>query len=217
MAILSLLECVTGSRNFLTLLYNTKMQGERLSPLYLYYMTRTQIGGALPHDDAGTDSLHTIEALNRFGICRESTWPYILHKFSEEPPEVAKKEASHFRPTHFLRLQSLEEFQSSLQNGRPIFVDINFAPEAYGPIAQLTGRVPDPPAAIDDCCEHSVLIIGFDDDKQEFHFLNSWGENWGDGGFGTLSYDYISRTSPAYFNNAFTWNGKMGPVFGENI
>lgn len=42
------------------------------------------------------------------------------------------------------------------------------------------------------CAKHSVLLVGYDDDKKIIYFQNSYGTGWGKNGFGELSYDYIS-------------------------
>jgi len=40
---------------------------------------------------------------------------------------------------------------------------------------------------------HAILIVGYDDaDGGWFEFVNSWGEWWGDSGYGKLSYDFIA-------------------------
>ena len=41
---------------------------------------------------------------------------------------------------------------------------------------------------------HAVCIVGYDDTKQWFILRNSWGSQWGDGGYFYLPYEYI--TSP---------------------
>lgn len=38
---------------------------------------------------------------------------------------------------------------------------------------------------------HAVVITGYDDSKQAFKIKNSWGEGWGDEGYGWLPYDYV--------------------------
>jgi len=48
---------------------------------------------------------------------------------------------------------------------------------------------------------HGVYFVGWNDKKREFKFLNSWGENWGDNGFGYLPYEYIER---GYVGNPMT-------------
>lgn len=39
---------------------------------------------------------------------------------------------------------------------------------------------------------HQVAAVGYDDAKQAFKIVNSWGEEWGDGGFGWVSYAYVA-------------------------
>jgi len=40
---------------------------------------------------------------------------------------------------------------------------------------------------------HAMVVVGFDDDRQAFRILNSWGRNWGDGGYGWFGYDFWKR------------------------
>ena len=43
-------------------------------------------------------------------------------------------------------------------------------------------------AADDDGKGHAVVIVGWDDDKDAWLIKNSWGTDWGDGGFGWIAY-----------------------------
>ena len=45
------------------------------------------------------------------------------------------------------------------------------------------------------CAGHAVLLVGFDTETKEFLFKNSWGESWGDRGYGRASFDYVERFS----------------------
>jgi hypothetical protein len=38
---------------------------------------------------------------------------------------------------------------------------------------------------------HAVCVVGYDDSRQAFRFVNSWGAGWGDGGFAWLSYRFV--------------------------
>jgi C1A family cysteine protease len=38
---------------------------------------------------------------------------------------------------------------------------------------------------------HSVCLVGYDDAKQTFKFINSWGPTWGDHGYGYLPFKYL--------------------------
>jgi hypothetical protein len=48
---------------------------------------------------------------------------------------------------------------------------------------------------------HQVYLTGYDDDKKAFEFVNSWGEGWGNKGFGWLPYEYVTQ---GYVTNPIT-------------
>jgi len=65
--------------------------------------------------------------------------------------------------------------------------------------AQATGIVP-MPAMLDGVIGgHALTILGFDDDTCMFEVQNSWGTNWGAGGFLYFPYNYMA-------NGAWVWD-----------
>ena len=40
---------------------------------------------------------------------------------------------------------------------------------------------------------HYIALLGYDDARRAFLFVNSWGDKWGSGGFGWLPYEYVRR------------------------
>lgn len=52
-------------------------------------------------------------------------------------------------------------------------------------------QLPDYPSQME--WMHGVYVFGYDDDKQAFEFVNSWGSEWGYTGFGWLPYEYATR------------------------
>jgi hypothetical protein len=40
---------------------------------------------------------------------------------------------------------------------------------------------------------HAMLVVGFDDSKNAFKIMNSWGTNWGNDGFCWLDYTYFTH------------------------
>jgi C1A family cysteine protease len=40
---------------------------------------------------------------------------------------------------------------------------------------------------------HCYCVVGYDDGKQAFKIMNSWGRSWGSKGFGYIGYSYISK------------------------
>jgi hypothetical protein len=51
---------------------------------------------------------------------------------------------------------------------------------------------------------HIVIFTGFDRASQMFYFKNSWGTDWGDKGYGRISFDVL--TTP-FFGDAFAFAG----------
>lgn len=54
------------------------------------------------------------------------------------------------------------------------------------------------------CGGHAVLIVGYDDEQKVFMFKNSWGPQWGEQGYGFVTFDHVDRFSAdpltAYFD-----------------
>jgi len=55
---------------------------------------------------------------------------------------------------------------------------------------------------------HAMVIMGYDDSKRAFKLQNSWGTNWGDDGYGWISYDHVkTAVFEAYVVYADRLNG----------
>jgi C1A family cysteine protease len=69
----------------------------------------------------------------------------------------------------------------------------------FGNIDTATGRISQPTDAQRlaclssgrDCGGHVVLLVGYDQARNEFIFRNSWGPKWGDGGYGRVAEKYV--------------------------
>jgi C1A family cysteine protease len=40
---------------------------------------------------------------------------------------------------------------------------------------------------------HAVLAVGYDDSEQRFIVRNSWGDEWGDGGYFSMPYAFLTE------------------------
>ena len=59
----------------------------------------------------------------------------------------------------------------------------------WRPNLPTTGKIRTSPQPIDGW--HAISICGFNESTKEFIFKNSWGLEWGNQGFGTMTYSYI--------------------------
>jgi C1A family cysteine protease len=49
---------------------------------------------------------------------------------------------------------------------------------------------------------HCYCVVGYDDSKQAFKFMNSWGSSWATNGFGYINYKYVK----SWFQEAYVLN-----------
>lgn len=79
--------------------------------------------------------------------------------------------------------QNVEAVKRALQQG-PVVTNMKVFPDfvayAGGVYRHTTGGV---------LGGHAISIVGYDDEKEAFIIRNSWGESWGEKGFGYVSYD----------------------------
>lgn len=126
---------------------------EPLSPLFCYYATRVLIEKEQTGDDSGCKADAVVEALENYGVCVESVWPYDTAKFSVEPPASAFDDAAKRKLAKAYRVTTLRAMKVSIADGYPVPVAFPVARSVgYGSDAVLsptwrTGRFPVPTAA----------------------------------------------------------------------
>lgn len=157
------------------------------------------------------------EAVETRGICRYSIWPYANMQVTQifgrgdaaEYPPGAHEDARKHRVLSGLYLlrapNNVDEMRGILAgaNGRrpmPVCVGLAIFDGCVEngrfefPVAEeKDGRLVSQNAFRG---VHEVLLVGYEDDLAErgggrFVLRNSWGLEWGDGGYGTVSYAYV--------------------------
>ena len=82
-------------------------------------------------------------------------------------------------------LRALESIKSSIVNGVPTLIRVHSAADYPIENEELSHRL--------DMESHCVLIVGYNDDKEEFDIVDPWNPNWGGqhGGVGKLPYESL--------------------------
>lgn len=169
-----------------------------MSRLQLYWSARFLEG--MVDEDSGVTIRNGVKALAKFGVCREETWPYVIRKFRQDPPEDADQEALLHRAGEYHRLRSGDDFTRCLAEGRPFVFGFSVYDNIYDPKVERTGILGSPPSGSYMLGGHAVLAIGYDQDfhsnpvfkksglseeqvpKFMYECRNSWGPRWGDAG-----------------------------------
>jgi C1A family cysteine protease len=165
------------------------------SRLALYYWTRT--AEKTPTDDTVAEdagaSLHdAIHTLTRWGVPHESLWPYDIRKFKVNPPAAVSRDAyAHQLTTPLAVPQTTLATKSLLASGYPFVLGFTVYPGFETDAAAKTGVVPMPGNDEQPLGGHAVMVVGYDDRTERFLVRNSWGRDWGMGGYFTMPYSYL--------------------------
>ena len=160
------------------------------SRLFLYYQERL-IEGTV-NSDSGACLRDGIKTCASIGVCHENLWAYDISKFTQAPPLEAVEDASKHKILTYRSVnQDLQSLQSALASGYPIIFGITAFSSLESQEVAHTGIVPMPNPSESCLGGHAILLSGYSNEKQLFTFRNSWGETWGDSGYGYLPYAYV--------------------------
>ncbi len=152
-----------------------------------------------------------VQGLNVLGICSANLMPYAAASDAHRQPSAASLADARTRRLRWkvtwikrwdlkmpLTDAELLGMKESLALGHPVACGLRWPKKLHG---HSLRDVPPPEGVFDG---HSIAFVGYRDDPGQngggmFVFRNSSGPNWGDHGYGTLSYAYAR----AYANDAF--------------
>ena len=160
-----------------------------LSPRYTYSLCKKYDGSP---EEEGTYPRVAMKMLLKYGTPPESYWPYRPHQTDKPKPE-ADTAALKYRVRAYARLKTIPEMKRSLIINGPYLAGVDVYESWFTKKASKTGLIPMPKKSDQYQGGHAICIVGYDDTKKLFKFKNSWGDDWGDGGYGYLTYDYMKQ------------------------
>jgi C1A family cysteine protease len=126
--------------------------------------------------------------------------PYQPGKYAERPP-AAVEQAQRFRIAEASPVSSISDLKRALVQNGPAVAGIALYTSATSGDVSKTGVIPLPKEKEQMVGGHAIVIVGYDDQASRVKFVNSWGSNWGEEGFGYLPYAYIAK----YMTDAWTF------------
>ncbi|EQC43745.1 C1 family peptidase [Bacteriovorax sp. Seq25_V] len=87
--------------------------------------------------------------------------------------------------------------QGHMDKFRPVAITVKVYPPGWD-TANVTYTAEDDANCSNgnyECAGHAILLTGYDDEREVFFFKNSWGESWGNEGYGEISFEYINKYS----------------------
>lgn len=135
---------------------------------------------------AGTMFVDALNLLRRDGVATMGDFPYAEGACAAAPDAAVKQRAKEFRIAEWRRVnvQDETEIKSQLAAGFPVLFGM-VVDEAFH---ALRGSTPYRQFSGVNLGGHAMVVVGYDDSKSAFKVINSWGTEWGEGGFGWISY-----------------------------
>jgi C1A family cysteine protease len=166
-------------------------QATDVSRLFIYYNARALDGST--HQDEGAHLSDCVKVVRKYGACAEEIWPFQLGKIKAKPPKAAYKDGVRFRIEDAASVAvDLDTMRACLAEGYPFVFGLQLF-ESFTGSGGNGGLVPMPD--IENEAHnggHAMLCVGYSDSDQVFVVRNSWGPEWGDGGYCYVPYAYMA-------------------------
>lgn len=163
-----------------------------VSPAFIYNTINDQPGNC----ENGTRISDALELLRFWGALSIADAPY-LPRSCDPPREVAAEALQRFqiwdwRTVDYTRL---DDIKGQLAKGHPVIfgaaLTYDFDEMRDATIYHGSGE--------EWGSSHAMVLVGYDDMRQAFKLINSWGKRWGEGGFGWIAYDtFAARANSAF-------------------
>jgi C1A family cysteine protease len=161
------------------------------SRLFIYYNERDMEGTISV--DSGASIRNGIKSVNRLGVCHETLWPYDIAKFAVRPTQECYQDSKQHKSLRYHRIkQNSQQLKSALNSGYPVVFGITVYESFESEEVAKTGVVPMPTGDEKLLGGHALLLVGYDNESRQWLFRNSWGEEWGDKGYGYLPFKYLA-------------------------
>jgi C1A family cysteine protease len=175
------------------------------SRLFVYYNERS-IEGHVGYD-SGAQIRDGVKSVATQGVCPEAEWPYddtppatdggswpAGAKAGEQPPESCYRDAKLTTATSYHRIvQDLDQLKGCLAAGFPFVFGFTVYSDFESEAVAKSGEAQLPTPGEQVLGGHAVLAAGYDDSTGRFLVRNSWGASWGQGGYFTLPYAYLTE------------------------
>lgn len=158
-------------------------EGQNFSPAYIF--NQIKINGC----SGGSYIKDGLNAM-RNGVATLKDFSYTDSSCELMPDAAVRQSAKPFAIADWRRVnvQDPVEVKSQLAAGFPVvigmMVDDGFMKLSREIYSERSGRA---------LGGHALVVVGYDDNFQAYKVINSWGTDWGDNGYGRISYSVFSN------------------------
>lgn len=161
------------------------------SPEYVY--NQTKFGDC----SSGTSIVTVLDLIQNQGVSTWQVMPYSdVNGCSIMPDATQMDNASAYKISSYVKIPNSDQtaIKTMIASNHPVITtviaDNSFVNAKAGFIWKTdsgSGALP-----------HTIIICGYDDVKNAYKIMNSWGTGWADGGFSWIDYDFFIQKSSYY-------------------
>ncbi len=162
----------------------------RMSPAFIY--NQVKVGGCKD----GARIADALDLLTSTGSAAWSDQPYSENACDDLPSALARQNAGVNRVAAWFRVnpQDRQAIKSSIAAGIPVVVGMRIDDRFNMLRSGQTWRGGGIPGGA-----HAMVVVGYSDSRDAVKVINSWGTDWGDGGFGWIDFGtFRAVTREAY-------------------
>jgi len=161
-----------------------------LSRLFVYYNARLLEN--VVNQDVGAYVRDAVKSVQQYGVCAERVWPYNIQDFALTPSIPSYDDARHRNIKNYYRIVTLEDILDAINKDWPVV----FSMRVYTSFDELyqDGNTTKMPAAGESPIgAHAMCFMGYDLNKKLLLARNSFGTDWGMGGYCYIPFDYARQ------------------------
>ena len=161
------------------------------SPNYVYTMARQRSNMPVCHKGSNLEA--TVEVLKR-GALSLAQHPYQADDCEAPPPPDVVQTAGDFkvRGMLLLNVKRIDDVKGQLAQSNPVIIEFHSSSsfkQHHGDTVYADAK----PEYDSSDVWHAMTLVGYDEKRQAFRLINSWGRGWGDRGYAWISYDVFAR------------------------
>ena len=173
-----------------------------LSPSFLYNQLKKQDASC----KSGLNIGRALEFLKLKGAPPLKSFPYLQNNCSALPDQSVETVASQFKIESWRRLTkgNLDDVKGEIARDRPVVIGMKVSEN----FKDFKGK-----SNFDELISesetrggHAMTVVGYDDARQAFRLVNSWGQQWGDRGFAWISYEAFNANVRESYTATVTRN-----------
>lgn len=186
------------------------------SPAYIY----NQINSGI---DAGSTISDAMDLVVEQGVCSLNYFSYNASNYTAQPTSIQRAAASLYKAQSWNKIKGINNIKQRLSQGDGVVIGVQVYNDfdAISSSNQVYDTISGSSRG-----GHAICLIGYNDSKGAFKFINSWGTSWGINGYGWISYELVNnetvnhhgaacgyvlnkRTSDSYCMGDVTDDGKV--------